>query len=153
MIYPYLIYGNIVWANTYPSNLHKLYLLQKCFVRLATLSNTTDPSAPLFKKLNILPMYNINIHQVCVLYINTCFHPVLYHLLLKKNFMLNSQFHSYTTRQVDYLHLPFYKIKHGQFCLRYRGVQIWNAKRHIVMSSSSLKKFKRKLSFHLIHEV
>lgn len=53
MIYLYLIYVNIVWANTYPSSLHQLYLMQKQFVRLATFSNSMEASAPLFRKLKI----------------------------------------------------------------------------------------------------
>ena len=36
LIYPYLIYCNIVWASTYPLNLHSLLITQKKFARIAT---------------------------------------------------------------------------------------------------------------------
>ena len=65
MIYLYFIYGNIAWVNTYPTNLHKLYVLQKQFIRLATFSDSAEASAPLFRGLNILSVYDINIHQIC----------------------------------------------------------------------------------------
>ena len=48
LIYPYLIYCNIVCASTYASYIHKL-LIQNTFARLNT-SNYLAPSAPLFKK-------------------------------------------------------------------------------------------------------
>ena len=42
LIYPYLIYGNIVWANTFHSSLLKIYSLQKRFTRRTTFSNLTE---------------------------------------------------------------------------------------------------------------
>lgn len=46
--YPYLIYCNVVWASTLPTNLHKILLLQKRFIRMATSSKSCVPTAPLF---------------------------------------------------------------------------------------------------------
>ncbi len=136
MIYPYLIYGNIVWANTYPFNLHKLYLLQKQFVSLATLSDSNKASS-----------------HVC-LYINMCSCLFLCRHQQRSNFFkFSSQVHSHNTRQVNHLHLHFYKTNHGLHSLRYEGVQIWNAKIHVIKISLSLESFKRKLSSHLIHDV
>ena len=34
MIYPYLIYGNLIWGGTYASHLEPLYLLQKRAIRI-----------------------------------------------------------------------------------------------------------------------
>lgn len=65
LIYPYLTYCNIVWASTFPSYLHKILLLQKRFVRLATFSKAIVPSSPLFFKLQLLTIFDINILQVC----------------------------------------------------------------------------------------
>ncbi len=64
-IYPYLICCNIICGATYPTHFLKLFSLQKqC--RIATFSRWTDPSAPLFKQLKILSIFNINKHQTCV---------------------------------------------------------------------------------------
>ena len=153
MVYPYLIYGNIVWANTYPSNLHTLYLLQKRFVRLATFTNSKEASAPLFRKLNIMSIFDINIYQICVFLYRYIYLPSSLPSSFSNFFQFNSQFHSYNTRQADHLHLPFFKTKYGQHSIKYRGVQIWNTKVHIIKSSASLEILKRKLSAHLINDV
>ena len=58
ILYYSLINCNIVWASTYASYLHKLLIIQNTFNYLA-------PSAPLFKELNILSIYNINVSQLC----------------------------------------------------------------------------------------
>ena len=51
LIYPYLYYGNIVWANNYPTRLDKLLKLQKKALRVTTFSSYKAPSLPLFQKL------------------------------------------------------------------------------------------------------
>ena len=60
MILPYLMYCNVVWANTYPSRLLGLLKLQKKIVRICSMSHYTAPSQPLFKKLNLLTIYQLN---------------------------------------------------------------------------------------------
>ena len=59
LVYPYLSYCNIVWACIFPTYLHKLHLIQKRFVRIAS-SESTATSTRLFSKSNILFIYNIN---------------------------------------------------------------------------------------------
>ncbi len=62
LIYPYLSYCNIVWA-TFPTTLHKILVLQKRFVRITTWSESYAISTPLFKKLQVLTIYD-NIFNV-----------------------------------------------------------------------------------------
>ena len=60
LIYPQLHYWNIIWANTYPTRLEKLLKLQKIILRTITVSSYTAPSLPLFNKLDILNIHQIN---------------------------------------------------------------------------------------------
>ena len=60
LIYPHLHYGNIVWANTYPTRLEKLFKLQKKILRIITFPSYTAPSLPLFDKLDLLTEYTPN---------------------------------------------------------------------------------------------
>ena len=48
LVYPFLIYGLIVWGSTY--TLNPLYLLQKRALRIMTFSKFDDHSSPLFKQ-------------------------------------------------------------------------------------------------------
>lgn len=49
LIYPFLIYGLIVWGNTYITALKPAIVLQKKAIRIITFSKFHDHSSPLFK--------------------------------------------------------------------------------------------------------
>ena len=51
LIYPYLIYGNIVWGNNYKPRLDSLIKIQKKVVRVITFSSYTESSKLLFPKI------------------------------------------------------------------------------------------------------
>ena len=59
LIYPFLTYGVIIWANTYASNLKPIITLQKKAIRIMTFSKYDDHTSPLFKNLNILKFSDI----------------------------------------------------------------------------------------------
>ena len=42
-------------------------------------------------------------------------------------FQCTSAVHGYSTRQNEHLHVPLERSDISQFCLRYRGVVVWNA--------------------------
>ena len=54
MIYPYLLYGNIVWASTYKTNINRLQILQKKAIRIITNSDYLSHTSDLFEKEKIL---------------------------------------------------------------------------------------------------
>ena len=59
-IYPYLSYGNIVWGSKYTTRLAAMRRLQKKIIRIITFSKFKERTGPLFKKLSILPLHDIN---------------------------------------------------------------------------------------------
>ena len=106
MIYNSLVlsrlnYCNYVWGNTYKSHLLKLYIYQKKAVRIITKSNKRSPSAPLFKNLQILSIYDlVTLNTLIFMY------SIEAKILPDKfcnMFILNSNVHSYFTRQSYYL--------------------------------------------------
>ena len=56
-------YANIAWASTYATKLKRVYLKQKHAVRIVFNKNKLTHSKPLFKNLNALNVYQINIYQ------------------------------------------------------------------------------------------
>ena len=52
-IYPFLIYGILVWGYTYQATLHPLVILQKKMIRIITFTNYYEHTSPLFESLNI----------------------------------------------------------------------------------------------------
>ena len=141
LVYPYLTYCNILWASTYPSHLHKLYLIQKRFVRTATYSKSRNPSSPLFAKLKILPIFDINILQTCSFIFKVKYQGYNLPAHFQQYFYKNSMIHSYATRQAEQLHRPRGQTTRGQFSIKYRGVKLWNDYAHLAGSSPSLYYF------------
>jgi len=59
LVYPYLTYCNCVWSSTYPSNLNRIFLFQKCIVRIISSSSYLAHTEPLFSKLKILDIFKL----------------------------------------------------------------------------------------------
>ena len=60
MIYPYYTYCNYVWGNSSFETLKPIYYKQKACVRIITMSKSREHTEPLFKKLNLLQLNEIN---------------------------------------------------------------------------------------------
>ena len=61
LINPYFDYCNIVWGIERNVHLENLFKLQKKAVRMITWSKWNSHSSPIFKKLNIFNLFDINI--------------------------------------------------------------------------------------------
>ena len=69
LIYPIFTYCNQVWGNACDTHLHLLVLLHKRCMRIITRSKYRDHTDPLFKKLGLLKMDQINKY-----FISKCMH-------------------------------------------------------------------------------
>ena len=67
LIYPYIFYGNVVWANAYQTHLEKIYKLQKKLVRIITFKEYNHSSKSLFDNLKILNVYQVNYYTIAIL--------------------------------------------------------------------------------------
>ena len=86
LIYPFLIYGIIIWGNTYESTLKPIFILQKKALRTITFSQYDSPSSPLFKSLQVIKFYDlVTFHIATFMY---KFH----------NQLLPTAFHSFFTK-------------------------------------------------------
>ena len=65
MIYPYYTYCNYVWGNTCFETLKPIYYKQKDCVRIITMSKRREHTEPLFKKLGLLQLHEINKYMFC----------------------------------------------------------------------------------------
>ena len=70
LVYPYLVYCISVWGSTYPSNLSRIFLLQKKVIRIISKSAFDAHTEPIFKQLKILKLsdiYRSQIGKLCFL--------------------------------------------------------------------------------------
>ena len=126
LIYPYLSYCNIVWESTYSTTLHKIWVLQKRYVRIATRSDLYTSSAPLFQKLQIHTIYDINIFQIGVfIYKIYSSEGNIPELKFKNYFTVNlDDVHPYSTHQSSVLHPPQFLTCSGQLSSIFSGPNI-----------------------------
>lgn len=148
MIFPYLTYGNIVWASTYHSRLNCLMVLQKRIVRIITHSNYLAHTNPLFMNLHLLNIFEINFFQIaCFVYLfyNNDLPDVFHNF-----FVANNSIHNYNTRNSSNLHRFKCRTTLLSFSTRQRAPIIWNSLNSFIKSSSNYHLFKRKLKQNIL---
>ena len=151
LILPHLSYCNHIWGNSYKSHLKQLLVLQKKSVRIITKSPFHSASAPLFKSLQILPIYDLVTYNTLIFMfsVNLKLLPEKYCNM----FVLNSSFHSYSTRQRHYFHLPKVRLTLSINSLSYVGVKYWNQLDQSIRSCSTLSRFKILCRKYLLNNV
>ena len=103
--------------------LDRIHKTQKRYCKLITLSESRAHSAPLFKKLKILNIYNLFRFQTS-LYMHKHINGLLSRTFI--NFQLNSNIHSHFTHQSENLHKIFSRTRCRQHLFQILGLKIWN---------------------------
>ena len=124
-VYPYLTYCNQIWGNVSSSALHKLTVLQKRAVRMISGVPPRTHTFPLFEKLNILDLSNLNKFLVGQLMFNS--YTKKLPDIFDEYFMCNSDVHQHDTRNRNHLHYARFKTALGKRSLRFWGVLVWNS--------------------------
>ena len=96
LIYPYIFYGNVVWANAYQTHLKKIYKLQKKLVRIITFKEYNHSSKPLFDNLTILNVYQVNYYTIAILMKKISNNQLP--ISSKNIFKTNEEVHNHNTR-------------------------------------------------------
>ena len=123
-VYPYINYCNHIWGSTYATRLNRLVLLQKKAVRIISNAKAREHTGPLFEKLGILNVLNINKYVIgCFMF---RYHKGKLPELFDDYFVMNESVHNYGTRQANHLHVPKVKTEFSKAGIRYKGVHIWN---------------------------
>ena len=148
LILPYLNYGILAWGNGTKTQQEKILTIQKRAIRNINHVGFLSHTRPLFLKNKLLRIddiyvYNLGIfmHQLSVGEI-----PVEIAELFDKN----STIHSYPTRQSTLFHLPRTRTLFAQKTVIYTGPKLWIDLPKVIIESTSLYTFKRKLKCHLL---
>ena len=144
LIYPFLIYGIVIWGSSYESTLKPIFILQKKSMRIITFSQFDCHSSPLFKSLKIIKFFDlITLHIAIFMY---KFHNKLLPATFHSYFTKITSVHNYNTRLAakQSYYIPRTRTNYGKFNIRFKGPSIWNAIASDI-KVSSLAKFKRKL--------
>ena len=144
LIYPFLIYGIVIWGNTYETTLKPILTLQKKSVRIITFSPYNCHSSPLFKSLQVIKFFDlVELHIAIFMY---KFHNGLLPPTFHSYFTKITDIHRYNTRLAakQSYYLPYARTNYGHFNIRYKGPSVWNTIENDI-KLSSLAKFKKKI--------
>ena len=123
LVYPYLYYGNIMWANNYPSRLKKITKIKKKSIRIITFNLYISKSAPLFQQLKLLNLNQINDLSVSLFmfdYINGNLPAASFN----DYFTTNTKIHHHDTRKSNSIHKKYFRTNYGKFSIKTKGTDL-----------------------------
>ena len=137
---PYLNYCNIIWSSTSPSNLQRLYVTQKKLIRLVAKSGRIDHTTPLFKRLRLLKLKDLNELNLSLF----VFKSINGLIASPINFNVRLAAH-YNFRSIDPLMVPFTRSTQTKRFPHIRGASLWNGLPMYIRSSRTIQTFKKKM--------
>ena len=147
-ILSYLSYGIIIWGNCYTKYVNSLLKLQKRAVRLCTGSQYLAHTDPIFKRLRLLKVSDLNILQTAIFMFKLRQNLLPCHF--NRMFTCNWQIHSHNTRNSENFHLTNPRTTQSSRSIRHRGPDIWHSLSKDTKQCSFLSTFKRKVKTQLI---
>ena len=143
LILPHINYCNIVWGNCHKTKLDQILLLQKKAVRICTSSPYLSHTNPLFHRLKILKVHDINtMHTIIFMF---KYNNKLLPQVFNDFFSLNKTLHPYPTRRSTDFHLDNPRTLQAQRTLRHHGPDVWNTLPAPIKQLSSLHSIKKKM--------
>ena len=146
LAYPYLNYCNVLWASSHNSHLHSLFITQKKLIRRIMKKHRTEPSTPLFKKLNILKLKDVNNLNAGIFVFKSL------HNLIPSPINYEYRLHGpYNLRTNNQLNIPFGRSNQYQRFIEIRGAKLWNDLPIETRSARTIFTFKKKLKFYYLN--
>ena len=151
-VYPKILYGIEIYANTYPTHLNSLIVLNNKILRIAQSKPLHTPILSLYREFNTLPidlLFKFNILQFT--------HKLYYHKNLlpaafRSYFRLNSEIHEHDTRSKTLVHLSQSNKMSGTKNLNVFGSRLWNTLPIHISSTVDISLFKTKIKNYLYLE-
>ena len=132
-----LRYGICHWGSS-PS-MNDVLVSQKRIIRSIVGISRYDSCKPSFKSLNILTTTGLYIFELCVFTYKN-----------KHKFPINSNYHSFNTRNKDNIHLTFTSLSLKSHTPKLLGPKIYNKLPNYIKISTSIKSFKKNLKAFLV---
>jgi hypothetical protein len=149
LVYPYLSYGNVVWASNYKTRLGRLLILQKRVVRVLARAPFNAHTSALFQDLGILRIDQINFYQVAEFMYRYTYNQLP--MSFSNYFKSSSDLHTYNTRNKSNKYfVEFSRTNIRKFSLNSWGPRAWNSLPSALRCTPNLYAFKNKLRVYLL---
>jgi len=104
LVYPRLLYGIIIYANTFQSYYSDLITLNNRLLRILQFKELSSSTAKLYLEYNTLPVDQLFVFQLLMHTFNILNNPNMLPEIFQRDYILNSDIHSYNTRSTQDLH-------------------------------------------------
>ena len=147
-IYPHLLYGIEVYANTKKSFLKGLIILNNKLLRTLQQQTLRTHTVELYKNYNTLTIPDLHDYQLCNLV-----HKFLYKDKLppaySNYFTQNYAVHNYCTKNRNDLHLQSCQTAIGKKIIKFKASQLWNLLPNDLKQIQSYNSFKSRLKIYI----
>ena len=125
-IYPHILFGVEVYANTYKSYLHKLSKLNNKLLRILLNKKLETPVPDLYRMLNVLPISDLHELQLLSLVHKCLFHQETLPEIFHDYFTGKHNIHNYNKRRLANLFVIRTNCNIGQRSSIVKGIALWN---------------------------
>ena len=144
IVYPYLIYCNVIWGNTFYSSLKPLIIAHKKIIRTMSFARRYDHSDPLFIRYNILNYDKLHLYCKAIFVYKNLNNLITYNLYSR------STYDNLNLRNSMNLQPPQMRSEMGLRSIIYNGCAVWNNLSREIQLSESLPLFKNRLRLMLM---
>ena len=151
-IYSYLNYCNLIWGAVDVTIIDPLFKLQKKAIRIISRSNYLEHTAPLFKSLKLLTVYNVY-DLSCILFMYKCL-SCMYAPELRMRIKKNSECHDHNTRNRNlFRNTDIVRLKICQRSFLNHGINLWNSLTPDIRQNNSFYRLKNTMKLNLLNNI
>jgi hypothetical protein len=147
-VYPYLIYGNIVWGKAGKTILWPIFRLQKILIRMMNNIPSRSSSTEYFNQMQILKLRDI--HTLTIGLFMYKYKTNSLPNIFNNFFTKNREYHDYPTRSSANYRPPIIKTKIANNFVRKTGTSLWNQLEGKIDTTVKMVTFKRHLKKHIL---
>jgi hypothetical protein len=148
-IFPHILFGIEIYANTAKSRIDKLSKLNNKLIRILVNKRFNTTVMDLYKIMNVLPISQLHDMQLLIFIHKCLYHQDLVPDIFHNYFTLMRSVHCHNTRRAADLSLMRANTNLGQRCLLYKGSKLWNLLPIELKGHSSVITFKKNIKRHL----
>ena len=142
-------YCILIWGGAEKGIVEPLFKFQKKAIRIISKANYLDHTAPLFKSLKLLTVYNVY-ELNCVLFIYKCLNHN-YFPELRIRIQRNCEYHNYNTRNRNlFRNVDIMRLRICQRSFLNYGINLWNSLTPDIEQNGSIHRLKITMNLYLI---
>jgi len=148
-IYPHLLYGIEVYANTNKAALKRLTVLNNKILRILQQQKIRVYTVELYKNYNTLPIPELHKYQLLMLVHKFVYHNDKLPPAFANYFMLNRNVHGYNIRKNHDLYLQNLQTTVGKKITKFKASQLWNQLPNEIKEIKSESLYKSRIKVYL----